>query len=234
MRSVIWRYLEGRSAIRESEPSTWPSGGIPPGQSVRALKGHGVFAAFSRSPALEAALDAIFGTAAWQRTKRMARILLTFPGPEPWVMPSGWHFDASFDTAAFPVPWVQLWAFMGEVAPCGGGTLVLEGSHRLVERYSQDLPSEHRPGNGVNFARFMKQDPFLKRLAGGGSAEEAQREVLRMTADIAGIEVRARELTGHPGDLFITHGQLLHCAAPNTSGNVRLMLTGSIGPLAGS
>ena len=234
MRSVIWRYLEGRSPIREAQASSWPAGGIPPGLSLRSLKGHAVFAPFARSKALAAALDAIFGPAHWQIPKRMARILLTFPAPGTWALPSGWHFDASFDTPTFPVPWVQLWAFMGEVPPCGGGTLVLEGSHRLVERYSRDLPPEHRPGNGVNFARFMKQDPDLQRLGGGGSAEEPGRELLGRPIDVDGIEVQARELTGGPGDLFVTHGQLLHCVSPNTSAGVRLMLTGSIAPTPGA
>jgi hypothetical protein len=231
MRAVTWRYLEERSSIRETQPSTWPAGsGIPPGLSLRALKARGVFAPFTRSKALGAALDAIFGPAGWQIPKRTARILLTFPRPGPWAMPNGWHFDASFDTGTFPVPWVQLWAFMGGVAACGGGTLVLEGSHRLVERYSRELPPAHRPGNGVNWARFMKQDPFLARLAAGGSADEPGREILGRSVDIAGIKVRPRELTGQPGDMFITHGQVFHCIAPNTTGQVRLMLTGAIKP----
>lgn len=230
MRELIWSDLERRSSIRRSEPSSWPRGGIPPGLSLKALKGSEVFAPFSRNRALADALDAILGRDGWAAPKRLARILLTFPGPAPWVMPSGWHFDASFDPPTVPVPWVQLWAFMDEVAPCGGGTLVLAGSHRLVERYSRDLPTEHRPGNGVNFARFMSLDPFLDRLYRGGTADESRRELLDVKGDVDGIEVWPRELTGQPGDLFITQGQILHTAAPNTTGRARMMLTGSIFP----
>lgn len=230
MGALIWDYLEGRSSIRCSEPATWPPGGIPPGLSLKALKGRDAFRPLTANGRLREALDAIFGTEGWTAPRRGARILLTFPGPGPWRMPTGWHFDAGFDVPTFPVPWIQLWACVDEVVPCGGGTLLLDGSHRLVERYRQNLPESHRPGNFANFGRFLRQHPFLDQLRQGGTDTDSRRDLLGRQEDIDGLPVRPIEFTGRPGDMYISHGQVLHCASPNTSANVRLMLTGAIYP----
>lgn len=131
-----------------------------PAISLKPLRGRGVFRPVVANQALREVLDAIFGPQRWRAPGR-PRLLLTFPTPEPWVMPKGWHFDVGFDRPSFPVPWVQLWAFIERVDPCGGGTLLLAGSHRLVDRYRRDLPDAHQPGNGVNWSRFMKHYPAL-------------------------------------------------------------------------
>lgn len=229
MRATIWGDIEERSDIREADPSTWPDGGgIPPGLSLRSLKGRPAFRPLTANKALNGALEAIFGADGWTAPRRAARILLTFPSRRPWTMPGGWHMDTNFDGPTFPVPWIQLWACLADLAPGGGGTLLLAGSHRLVERYSAGLDPAHRPGNGVNFGRFMAQHPFLDRLRQGGEPQAPLRDLLGVEELVGDVPVQAVEVTGRAGDMFITHGQVLHCAAPNATERTRQMLTGAI------
>jgi hypothetical protein len=53
--------------------------------------------------------------------------------------------DCGFEQATWPVRSVKLFAFFGEVGPRGGGTMLLPGTHRLVDRYREGLPGHGRP-----------------------------------------------------------------------------------------
>lgn len=76
---------------------------------------------------------------------------MIFPADDRWELPvRGWHFDfmpASVD----PRP-VHVFAFLNEVRPRGGGTLVLTGSHRVVEQYLRRGEAFRMPPGG-RFAR---------------------------------------------------------------------------------
>ena len=228
MRSVIWDDFEERTGLRRDDPATWPAGG--PDFHLRSLKGLPVFEPVLRNDGMRAALDGILGT--WVPPKRRSlRLLVTFPSPGPWVMPVGWHFDGSFERSTVPVRWVQLWALLDRVEPCGGGTLLLAGSHRLVDRYGRGpLPDAHRPGSGVNWARFMAHHALLRELAQGGSVERPGRERIDRAEDVDGVPVRVIEVCGDPGDVFLSHGDTFHCVSPNTSSRLRLMMTCFVHP----
>lgn len=223
MRSVIWSDFESRTQLRRNDPATWPTGG--PGFNLQSLKGHPVFDPVVRNDALRVALDGIFG--AWTPPRRKAtRLLVTFPTPEPWVLPAEWHLDGSFLIPTEPVRSVQLWGLLDRVEPCGGGTLLLAGSHRLVEKYARgDLSEARRPGNGENWKRFMMSHPALHAIARGGTPEHPRRELLGEPHEVDGVRVQAIEVSGDPGDLFISHGATYHCVAPNTTRRPRLMVT---------
>jgi hypothetical protein len=49
--------------------------------------------------------------------------------------------DCGFEEPTWPVSGVKLFAFFDDVDPEGGGTLLLSGSHRLVERYAGGVPA---------------------------------------------------------------------------------------------
>ena len=228
MAKAVWDYVEARSAVRRGEPDSWPETPyLPPGLSLKGLKGRGVFSPALVNPAVTDALDAVLTPGRWAAPKRGPRLLVTFPRPGPWVMPTAWHFDGGFDTPAFPTPWLQLWAVLEPLAPCGGGTLLLTGSHRLVERYRHGLPPDKRGGNSQSWAAFMRQHPFLDRLRKGGSHESPGRDLLGQAHDVGGVLVEAIEVSGEPGDMYLSHGMTFHCAAPDTAGAPRLMLTGA-------
>jgi hypothetical protein len=225
IRDTVWRHVERRSDVLLSDPATWAT---KLQITFKPLKGKAVFAPLIDNPSVGLALDAIFGQNGWLPPKAPgAQILLTLPTTGPWVLPSGWHMDCGFAQPTWPVFAVKLFAFFDEVDAEGGGTLLLSGSHRLVERYAKTLPPG-TGGNGVTWGRFMKQDPWLNELRRGGTAEEPNRHLLDTEHAVDGIPMRAVELTGSPGDVVITHLHVFHSAAPNVGSRPRQMLGGGI------
>lgn len=126
----LCEFLAGRYAIHRDERPTWtvekPAGFQP-------VTHPGAFRAVGGDP-LCAALNALFGAGQWARPRWWGRPLVTFPSDGPWQLPAReWHFD--FMPASAGQRPVQFFAFLNQVRPRGGGTLVLTGSHRLVAPY---------------------------------------------------------------------------------------------------
>ncbi|MEQ7128478.1 phytanoyl-CoA dioxygenase family protein [Actinopolymorpha sp. B11F2] len=222
MRDVIWRYAHHKAGVRFDDPSTWPEGAYP-GVSWKGLKRNRAFLPLIENAALLTALEAIFGVGGWTPPKPGAQVLCTLPQPGPWVLPDAWHMDCGFEKSTWPVFAVKLFAFFGEVGPEGGGTMVLPGSHRLVDRYRTKLP----PGTGggkTNWRPFMKHDPWLAQLLEGKRMPDGGRSLVGQTREIDGIPVEVTELTGWPGDVVLTHLHIFHTASPNTGPQPRQML----------
>jgi hypothetical protein len=222
MRSVAWRYAERKAAgLRIDDPTTWPQGQPP--LSWKGLKGNRAFAPLTRNHAVSGALDAIFGVGGWIPPRPGAQMLVTFPSPGPWTLPDGWHMDCGFEQPTWPVFAVKLFAFFGDVGPEGGGTMLLPGSHRLVDRYRKGLP----PGTGAgatNWRPFMRQDPWLAQLLEGANQPDGGRSLVGRSHDIDGLPVEVVELTGRQGDVIIAHLHVFHSASPNTGQHPRQML----------
>ena len=78
---------------------------------------------------------------------------------QPWDVPSDeWHFDSQ-DHATFVDSNDQgllVICLLSEIKPRGGGTLVVDGSHRVVSRFFRDnrgttsAPSAPNSANGVS------------------------------------------------------------------------------------
>jgi hypothetical protein len=225
MRSAVLRHVERRSGIRFDDPASWPG---PHAINFQGLK---------RSPAMQALLDcdgvrtalvAAFGPGEWARPKPGAQVLLTFPTAGPWVLPHGtWHTDYWIERPSWPALGVKVFAFLGDVEPAGGGTLVLSGSHRLVERFAADMPSGTTTSSRL-WRQFMQRDPWLHDVYWAGSEPERTQRLLGAEHVVDGVTVGVVELTGRPGDVVLTHMDVLHTAAPNTRPTPRLMLGKSI------
>lgn len=227
IRNTIWRFIEAHTEIAEGDPSSWR--GRSPSISFKSLQGRAVFAPLVENAALTAATQAIFEPHGPEPPRRRGRVLWTFPQRDPWLLPTSWHMDGNFGLAAFPVPGVQLWALLADVEPCGGGTLLLAGSHHLVERYAARLPADQRGGNSVSWSRMLKQDPWLDQVRRGGTPENPRRDLLGDAHEVDGATVTPIEITGRAGDMFVSHIQVFHSPSPNTASKVRQMLTGGIG-----
>jgi hypothetical protein len=222
MRQRFWLYVERHSQIREHDPASWPAG--RGNLSMRGLRRDPVFGPFHSGPRIGRALDAVFGADAWTTPGLGSQLLFTFPTPPPWVLPAQtWHIDSGFERPTMPVHTVKLFGLMDDLGRTGGGTLMLAGSPRLVDACPDLLPSG-TSGNGQTWGRFMSQHPHLRRLHRGGSAEDPGRDLLGSEIDVAGVPVRAVEVTGAAGDVVIAHLQTFHGIAPNTTARPRLML----------
>ena len=221
MTNAVWVYAERKAGIRRDDPGSWPDG--PLWLNWKGLKRNQAFNVLVDNDNVRTALDVLFGPGQWLQPKPGAQILLTLPRPGAWVLPGSWHMDCGFERPSWPVHAVKLFAFFGEVGPTGGGTMVLPGTHRVVDEYRRSLP----PGTGAgmaNWHRLLRQYPFLAQLLNGHQMPDGGRSLVGQVGDVSGVPVEVHELTGRPGDVVITHLHVYHAASPNVSTVPRQML----------
>lgn len=217
---VVWRHLDRKLGVQRDDRSTWPSQAWLP-ISWKGLKRNRAFEALIESPSVRSALDEIFAPAGWQPPKPGAQVLFDLPQPGPWVMSDAWHMDSDFATP--PWPMVKLFAFFGDVGPRGGGTMLLPGSHRLVEHYRTRF--ETPPGGGMgNWHKFLRAYPPLDRILSGARLPDGGRSLIGERFELDGVPVDVVELTGAPGDVVITDIQVFHCRSMNAGDTPRCML----------
>lgn len=212
----LWEFLTREHAVQRGEPSTWT---IEHPARFQPVTHSGAFRAIGGGP-LCAALDALLGPGQWARPRWWGRPLVTFPQDGPWELPArAWHFDC-MPVSAGQRP-VQFFAFLSQVRPRGGGTLVLTGSHRLVASHLS-LGQEFRLDR---VRSSLATHPWLRELwKPGDDADRVQRYMHHGTV-IDGVPLRVIELTGEPGDIILMHSDCFHAAAPNRLTEPRIMLT---------
>jgi Phytanoyl-CoA dioxygenase (PhyH) len=222
IRAVVWRYAEAKIGVRPDDRNSWPSDGWLP-ISWKSLKRNPAFNVVVDNPSVTTALDAIFGAGRWRRPKRGAQVLFSTPTPGPWRLPDGWHMDCGFEQPTWPVFAVKLFAFVGDVGPCGGGTLVLPGSHHLVSQYRNRY--DNPPAGGKqNWQPFLRQHPPLGALLNAADHPDRGRSVVGERYEVAGVPVDVHELVGAAGDIVITHLHVIHTTSLNTNETPRQML----------
>ncbi|NUR25515.1 MAG: hypothetical protein HOV83_06640 [Catenulispora sp.] len=167
----------------------------------------------------------LLGAGAWERPAHWGHPLVTLPSPDQtWAIPaSGWHVDShQWSTGA--IPGVVAFTFLDHVAPRGGGTLVMSGSHHLTWQLCQraggfmktremksTLAAEHRW-----FAELWRE-PITD--------ADQQRRYFHDGAVVENTHLVITELCGEPGDVVLMNQRVLHVAAPNTGGTPRMMLS---------
>jgi hypothetical protein len=216
MADRVWAHLAaGHGAVRD-RPETWPAGSVT---GLRPVTDAPEFAALG-SPAIHAAADAVLGAGRWHPPRRWGRLLVTFPsGNAEWDLPSGsaWHNDFVPPRPGAGVRAVQIFWLLADLPPRGGGTLVLTGSHHLVER-SGEAPHPRR------LRQALGRQPWLRDLWEPAAGERVRRFMHEGTT-IDGVDLKVVELTGRAGDAFVMHCDTLHAMAPNCGSQPRLMAT---------
>ena len=175
---------------------------------LQRLRKSGVFKPFGND-VVHAAITAVLGDD-WYEMDDWGAPLITFPVPGPWVMPTKiWHSDHPAEGSPERVQILRMFGFASDVAPQGGGTLVIEGSHELIRR-------------------------MVANNDGGSSAQVKKKLVARYPwfqapdfegTEIDGVHIRVRELTGQPGDVVFMLPWTLHNFSMNTSDRPRFMVT---------
>lgn len=221
MRGVFWREMLNRYGVQREDPSTWDL------HAPTGLKSTKKSRAFDPifGPALRGALDDIFGDTGWREPKHMGQVLVTMPNASEWRVPHKlWHSD--FDThmgidRLFAVKW---WTFFDVVEPGQGGTPQLAGGHKAFARFLRSCEDLE-----YKYARdtFLKSHPWLRALS-NDDGDPCRSERLMAEADIDGLPMRVVELTGKPGDVFITHAWVYHSIAVNARDTPRMMRSGAI------
>jgi len=218
----MWTELREDLGIDRDDRSTW----YQPRRSLRRAKWDPLQSAIA-TESLVGAIDALLAPVRWHVPSNWGVVLVTFPDcAQGWTLPaSGWHYDLDPHDNATVLSGLIVFTFFSTVGPRGGGTLIVEGSHRLLRRFCEDVSSDGRRGDHHQLRRrFLRHDPWLRALAGAGPGPKDRiGYFMRETREVRGIRVRVTELTGQPGDAILCHPLMLHVAAPNCSATPRFM-----------
>jgi len=224
MRERLWRFLGERRGIRADDRTTWPQGGL---SGFQALSQAGAFAALA-CPMLSDVCDRILGVEGWSWPKTSAMPLVTFPQDGAWRLPhAAWHLDFAPRCTDGSLPGLRVLVFLAQTDPQGGGTVVLAGSHRLVQRAAtQDPALTHSEQVRRLLAR---RHAWLRDLwSTQGAPDERSARFLHTSHRIDDVDLRVLALAGAAGDLIVMHPWLFHAAAPNCNTSPRLMLSWSV------
>ena len=219
MHDLLWRTLGELYGARSDRHETWD---IPHVAGLQSIKSDPVFDPIGSATVI-AAIDDLLGKGGWQMPAQWGQFLVTFPKPHEWNVPVGWHTDFDFTADAGVLSGVLAFSFLNDVQPRGGGTAVLTGSHRLMQRFIDRQPAKLRAKMKTVRKAFLDSNPWLTDL---DTDEDRPGRVARFMDgehEIDGIPVRVVELTGDAGDVIIGHPWLLHAAAPNCGDGPRFM-----------
>lgn len=125
-----------------------------------------------------------------------AQLLITLPQRSEWTLAGlNWHRDIS-QTRMASIPGIQAFVLLDHLAPHGGATLALAGSHRL-----------RTPGLGMQGLDKLISTSGGRPFVAGGH------------------ELSLLEMTGRAGDVFLMDMRLIHTPSINASKALRLMAT---------
>ena len=163
---------------------------------------------------LEAVKLLVGGRAVRTLTDR-PQVLCTPPNATSWTVPHKvWHLDVP-RLGTVGLPGVQMFSFLNTVAPGGGGTLVVAGSHRLLNDDGRIRSKDVK--------KRLRREPYFRELL--KPRESDRRHFLDRPGRVGDVELQVVELHGEPGDIFLTDLRLLHTVGPNMSRVPRLMVT---------
>ena len=130
-------------------------------------------------------------------TVQPTRLLLSPPQQGAWSLQGlNWHVDVRAG-AADPIPGIQAFFLLEDVAPRGGATLALAGSHRLG---TDGMPSPAALRGVLGHSQNLVQD--------------LQREGIPLV-----------EMSGRAGDVFLMDMRVLHTPSINSTRHPRMMAT---------
>jgi hypothetical protein len=222
MRDAVWRALENQG-IQRDRASTWTVERPP---HLQHLKHDPVFKRVG-SQTLLAAIDAILEGVPYEKPENWGALFLAFPGSTPWRIPtSGWHIDAYYASPLLPRG-VKTFALFGDIAPRGGGTLMVSGSHRLVYKWFQEHPPP-LAARSAQMRRLLQKHPFVRDLLRPGDNGERIERFMSGVEDEDGSPLQVIEATGDAGDVLLVHPLVMHAAAPNSAAEPRFMISGGV------
>ncbi len=215
----IWAVLKARFDVRRDDPASW---NITMGYGFGELKTDPAFHKVG-SPTTIRAIDCLLGQDGWVRPSNWGQLLVTFPEVDKkWTVPTEiWHTDFGFLPCTDPFG-VTVFSFSSDVRPHGGGTLVIEGSHRLVQQFVARQPREQLGKMKRVRLAFMESEPWLRDLKTAGDSKKRNERFAR-TELVSGVPVRVVELTGQPGDIVLCHPWMVHAVATNCGEFPRMM-----------
>lgn len=209
--AALWR--DGAWRLDATRP-VWPDHGVKTAKTIG--NKHPELTALMEAPAIRAIVDELLeGHEIDRGIYPRPQMLFTLPNADQWMITTGWHTDAPRLASRRPAG-VQVFTFLDHVAPRGGGTLVIAGSHRLLND-GVFLTAKH-------VHRLLGREPFFRRLWTKRPIPWPDDAELPSGA-VDNLPLRVMELTGKPGDVWLMDLRVLHNGAPNAGERPRLMVT---------
>ena len=221
MCDCIWEALQNQG-IRRDAPDTWNSRRL---SGFHHLPESAKFEQIA-TPAICDALDDLLGSGKWRRPERWASLLVAFPeSRERWDVPhQSWHLDLPATRAADDLFAMRLFTCVAELQHGGGATMVLGGSHRLVQKLVRENGIERMRSADVR-RTLMRKHPWINGLCSLDTSVDRVREFMQNGTTIDGIELRVMEMTGEPGDVYLVHPLMMHAGSTNCASVPRLVLS---------
>lgn len=208
----LWR--DGAWRVDALPRPKWPAKGLKAPKAIG--NRHAELAALFEEPAARALVDELLEGRDHDRTiYRRPNVLITLPNADAWFVPNQWHADG-MRLKSGESPGVQLFVMLDDVAPGGGGTMAVAGSHRLLN-----------DGRNLKTAQIrdeLVREPFFRDLYADERAP-GRAELLDRRGRVGDVEVALVEMTGAAGDVWVIDLRVLHSAAPNAAATPRLMVT---------
>lgn len=215
MAAAVWADLHERHGVVRERPETWT---VERPMHFQTLKASRAFARL-KTPATIALADALLGEGRWSTPTNWGQPLVTFPSPADWR--PNWHFDLAGPNYPWPLPLIRLFTFLEPTAPGGGGTLYVQGVHRLAMRLAGGVIASAKLRR-----RMIAAHPWFAALA--KAPPGAHRALQTQTCEIDGVEVGVRQMSGQPGDAILMHPLMLHSGVENAAATPRMMLVDTI------
>jgi len=223
IQDFMWEHLNELHSIERHAPDTWP----PLWNGLNKQSRHPIYQAVA-SPRLNAAIGQILGKDQGQHPTGGGTFLVSPPDEEkaPWDVKSyQWHWDGAPENEIDTLQILNVYTFYSAVEPGGGGTLFIEGSHRLIRTLVQPLgPDRSGLSQKELKCRFVRSHPWLAELTGNAPDQgDRIRRFMQEGAVIDGVPVRVIEATGKPGDAMLLHPSLYHTPSYNRTDSPRFM-----------
>ncbi|MEM7364903.1 MAG: phytanoyl-CoA dioxygenase family protein [Pseudomonadota bacterium] len=168
------------------------------------------------SPEVNEIVITLTGSSEFDTMMAKPQLLYSSPVSDAWTVPhTVWHLDfPRLDSGM--LPGVQVFACVDRVEARGGGTLMVSGSHRLLN----DCGAISSKG----IKRKLKRLSYFRKLMSPGEPQDRV-DFLEHEEQELGVPLSVVELTGEPGDIYVTDLRLLHTVAPNVGPRPRMVMT---------
>jgi len=221
----VWDALRRRYGIRRDAPETWEARRIAGTHDLPKSEAFGQIG----SAAVCAAVDELLGRGNWQLPERWGSLLVTFgDSRDRWDVPhQSWHLDFPA-SRSMPEPFaVRLFTCLARLAPGGGGTLFVAGSHRLVQDLVRKETADRLHSADARKA-LIRTCPWVEALCSFDESVDRVQQFMNRGVTVGEVEVRVVEMTGEAGDCLLTHPMILHAGAKNCSPVPRMVLSSTL------
>ena len=208
----IWDELDNDFGIKEHDRETWRTPSWSPKKAKVSRTNEKVINEKFRD-----IINDLLGRGNWTEPSAWGGFLITFPNKtdQTWELTDKiWHWDFEL-FRRFKSNGLLIFSFYSDVKAQGGGTLIVSGSHRILDTYYNRLTAEQKSmKHGEQRKHFMKSHPWFNELTQAKlSTVDRKYKFMDQNTDVEGVPAQVVELTGRPGDVVFCHPRMIHAGA---------------------